>query len=311
MNRFLWLVRREAWEHKAIWIAPAIVIGCLFVLLMVSRAHLGYDVAMSFSDIAPADQIRLHAFAYSIITAIIFLVMGVDGFFYCIDSLYADRADRSVLFWKSLPLSDVEVVLSKFATGAVLVPMVAAAGAIVAQVVVGGGLMAKLALSGSYAGLWLHPMALAGGAAVALVACVAAILWYAPVVAYLMLVSAWAPRAPFLWAVLPPIAAGILESVVMQTSHVRDLVAGRLFGAFETLEPKGAGEVTVGAGSDGANVSGSVHGLGDLARRLGEQDWQGRIADFFSSPDLWVGLVVAALLLAAAIWARRYRAEAS
>ena len=39
MNRFLWLVRREVAEHRAIWIAPAIVIGCLFLLLMLARAH--------------------------------------------------------------------------------------------------------------------------------------------------------------------------------------------------------------------------------------------------------------------------------
>src|SRR6185312_13301312 len=101
----------------------------------------------------------------------------------------ADRADRSVLFWKSLPISDAETVLSKFATGAVVVPLVAAAGAILAQIAVGGGLMAKLALSGEYAGLWLHPQALIGGATAALIGCVAAILWYAPLVAYLMLVS--------------------------------------------------------------------------------------------------------------------------
>lgn len=299
MNRFLWLVRREAWEHKAIWIAPAIVIGCLFALMMVSRAHLGYDVAMSFSDLPRDDQIRLHAFAYSIVTAIVFLVMGVDGFFYCIDSLYADRADRSVLFWKSLPLSDVEVVLSKFATGAVLVPLVAAAGAIVAQVAVGGGLMAKLALSGSYPGLWLHPQALLGGAATAFIACAGAILWYAPVVAYLMLVSAWAPRAPFLWAVLPPVAAAILETVVMQTSYVRDLVASRLFGVYQMLERRESG----GPDED------DTHSLSEFADKLGSIDWSSRLQHFFASPELWLGVLAAGLLLAAAIWVRRYRDE--
>ncbi len=301
MNRFLWLVRREVWEHKAIWIAPAIVIGCLFALLMVARAHLGYDVGLSFSDIPRDGQIRLHLLAYSIVTAIIFLVMGIVCFFYCIDSLYADRADRSVLFWKSMPLSDAETVLSKFATAAVLVPLVAAAGSVIAQVVVGGGLMAKLAISGEYAGLWLHPEALLGGALTALIACVAAILWYAPLVAYLMLVSAWAPRAPFLWAVLPPIAAGVLEMVVMQTSYVRDLVAGRLLGMYQALASRG--------GSDGPGED--VKGLGALAERLEKVDWQARVQDFLASPELWLGVVAAALLLAAAMWVRRYRDETS
>jgi ABC-2 type transport system permease protein len=299
MNRLFWLVRREVWENKAIWIAPAIVIGCLFFLLMVARAHLGYDVGASFSDIPRDGQIRLHLLAYSIVTMIIFLVMGIVCFFYCIDSLYADRADRSVLFWKSLPLSDAETVLSKFATGAVVVPLVATAGSILAQVAVGGGLMAKLAMAGEYAGLWLHPQALLGGALAALVCCVTAILWYAPLVAYLMLVSAWARRAPFLWAVLPPIAAMVLETVVMQTTYVRDFVAGRLLGAYEALATRGPNG---GAGEE-------VKGLAALADRLGKVDWQGRITDFFATPDLWLGLVAAALLLAAAMWVRRYRDE--
>jgi ABC-2 type transport system permease protein len=300
MNRFLWLIRREVWEHKAIWIAPAIVIACLFVLLMFARAHLGYDVGLSFSDIPRDGQIRLHLLAYSIVTAIIFLVMGIVCFFYCIDSLYADRADRSVLFWKSMPLSDAETVLSKFATGAVVVPLVAAAGSVIAQIAVGGGLMAKLAISGQYAGLWLHPQALLGGALTALIACVAAILWYAPLVAYLMLVSAWAPRAPFLWVVLPPIAAGVLETVVMQTSVVREFVVQRLLGMYEALGSRGGG-------APGENVK----GLGALADRLEKVDWQGRVQDFFSTPDLWLGVVAAALLLAAAVWVRRYRDETS
>lgn len=301
MNRFLWMIRREVWEHRAIWIAPAIVIACLFFLLMVARAHLGYDVGLSFADVPRAGQIRLHLLAYSIVTGIIFLVMGVVGFFYCIDSLYADRADRSVLFWKSLPLSDAETVLSKFATGAVVVPLVAAAGAIVAQIAIGGGLMAKLAISGQYAGLWLHPQALLGGALAALICCVTAILWYAPFVAYLMLVSAWARRAPFLWAVLPPIAAMVLETVVMRTSYVRDFVAGRLLGAYEALATRGANG---GTGDE-------VNGLAALADRLGKVDWQGRVQDFLSSPELWLGVVAAALLLAAAMWVRRYRDETS
>jgi ABC-2 type transport system permease protein len=301
MNRFLWMIRREVWEHRAIWIAPAIVIACLFVLLMVARAHLGYDVGLSFNDIPRDGQIRLHLLAYSIVTAIIFLVMGIVGFFYCIDSLYADRADRSVLFWKSLPLSDAETVLSKFATGAVVVPLVATAGSIVAQIAVGGGLMAKLAMAGQYAGLWLHPQALLGGALAALICCVTAILWYAPLVAYLMLVSAWARRAPFLWAVLPPIAAMMLETVVMRTTFVRDFVAGRLLGAYEALATRGPNG---GTGEE-------VNGLAGLAERLGHVDWQGRVSHFLSAPELWLGVVAAALLLAAAMWVRRYRDETS
>jgi ABC-2 type transport system permease protein len=159
--------------------------------------------------------------------------------------------------------------------------------------------MAKFAMAGQYAGLWLHPESLAGGAVLALIACAGAILWYAPLVAYLMLVSAWAPRAPFLWAVLPPIAAAVLETVVLQTSHVRNFVFQRLLGMYETLgsRPDGPGE--------------GDKGLAAFAERLGKMDWHGRVDNYFTTPELWLGLVAAGLLLAAAMWVRRYRDETS
>ena len=167
---------------------------------------------------------------------------------------------------------------------------------------IGGGLMAKFALSGHYPGLWLHPHAIAGGAAMALATCVVAVLWYAPVVSYLMLASAWAPRAPFLWAVLPPVAAAVLEAVVLRTSYVRDLVMERLFGLYAAFGERRP---------DGQPDRGDVNGLAELAERLGEVDWQARVLEFLRSPDLWAGVVVAALLLAAAMWVRRYRDETS
>ncbi len=51
-----------------------------------------------------------------------------------------------------------------------------------------------------------------------------ATLWYAPIVAYLMLASAWAPRSPFLWAVLPPVALVVMEGVLFRTDYVGDFI---------------------------------------------------------------------------------------
>jgi len=297
MNRFIWLIRREVWEHKAVWIAPAILIGCLFGLLIIARTHLGhFDLGASLGSIPQEGQIRLHQFAYSIVAAIVFLVMGIICFFYSIDSLYADRSDRSVLFWKSLPLSDAETVLSKFAMAAVVIPIIALVGSVIAQALIGGGLMAKLAISGQAAGLWLHPQSLAGGALIALVAGVGAMLWYAPMVAYLMLASAWAPRAVFLWAVLPPVAICIVERLVTRSEFFENLFFSRLLGIYSLLE-------------SGAESDEKVDSLADFASRLGQFDFQARVIEFYSSPELWIGLVAAGLLLAAAVWVRRYRDE--
>jgi ABC-2 type transport system permease protein len=299
MNRFLWLVRREVWEHKAIWVAPAIVIGCLALLVLTGHAQLGPIGEGGDSRIldAPRElQLKLLVIVYAGLALVMDMVLGIVAFFYAIDSLYADRRDRSVLFWKSLPLSDAETVLSKFAVAAVLIPLVALAASAVAQLVVAAGGSVRLSMSGLPGGIMWHPEALLGGFGVAFLWSVTAMLWYAPVVAYLMLASAWAPRGPFLWAVLPPVGLWILEQVVVGSEHVGDFITDRLFGLYRLLGQESDGEVN--------RTGGDLH-------KIGEVDLVGSLGDFYASADLWLGVVAAFLLLAGAMWVRRYRDETS
>jgi ABC-2 type transport system permease protein len=293
MSRFLWQVRREVWEHKAIWVAPLIVIGCLALSMLVSRLHLGPDIEIDgiapLAGLSDAKLARLVMIAYAGLTVVVFAVMGIIAFFYAIDALYADRRDRSVLFWKSLPLSDAESVFSKFVVASVLIPMVAAAAAVLAQFVVAAVASARLAMTGfDAAGLLWHPEAILGGLVIALLAGVTAAFWYAPVLAYLMLASSWAPRAPFLWAVLPPVAL-----------IVGDFVGARLFGIARVLRDV--------EGPD-ADPSTDEEVRAEVAR-VADLDVAGNLLEFFRSPELWLGLAAAGLLLAAAIWVRRYRDE--
>lgn len=300
MNRFLWLVRREVWEHKAIWVAPAIVIGCLVLLVLTGNVHLGpfagHGDATVFDEVSREMQLKLLVIVYAGLALVVFMVMGIVAFFYSIDSLYADRRDRSVLFWKSLPLSDVETVLSKFAVAMVVIPLVALAASLVAQLVIAAGGSARLSMGGLPGGVMWEPQALFGGFMVAFLWCVTAMLWYSPVVGYLMLASAWAPRGPFLWAVLPPVGLWVLERVVVGSEYVGDFITGRLFGLYRLLGEQSGGEV---------NRPG-----GDL-EKIGNVDLVGSLREFYASPDLWLGVGAAALLLAAAIWVRRYRDETS
>ena len=302
MNRFFWLIRREVWEHKAIWIAPSVVIACLVLLVITGNVHLGPIGTMegndTFGAFPPDVQQKLLLIAYAGLALVVDMVMGIIAFFYALDSLYADRRDRSVLFWKSLPLSDSETVLSKFAVAAVVIPLVSLLGAFVAQFVVAAGGSAKLAMSGMSAGIMWQPEAILGGMTVAFLWCVTAILWYAPVIAYLMLASAWAPKGPFLWAVLPPVAILLLERVVLYSQYASDFIAGRLFGLYKLL-----GRREDGGASDAADAS--------AVTKLSNIDMVGSLKEFYSSPDLWLGVVAAGLLLAAAMWVRRYRDETS
>jgi ABC-2 type transport system permease protein len=224
------------------------------------------------------------------------MVMGIVAFFYALDALYADRRDRSVLFWKSLPLSDAETVLSKFAVAILVIPLVALAASLVAQLVVAAGGAARLSFSGIPGGIMWQPEALYGGFAVAFLWCVTAILWYAPVVGYLMLASAWAPRGPFLWAVLPPVGLWIGERAVVGSEYVGDFITERLFGLYRLLGERPEGEAN--------------RADGDI-EKIGSVDLVGSLREFYAAPDLWLGLLAAALLLAGAMWVRRYRDETS
>ena len=298
MSRFFWLVRREIWEHKAIWVVPLIVLACLLLAVLTGNVHLGpfgaVDATTPFGALPQEKQTKLLLVVYLGLAFVVYLVMGVIAFFYALDSLYADRRDRSVLFWKSLPLSDAETVLSKFTVAVVAIPIVALIGSLLAQLIVAGGGSAMLAMSGAnVATLWQHDATI-GALTAVFVACGTAMLWYAPLVAYLMLASAWAPKGPFLWAVLPPVALTVLEKVILGTSHVGNFVAARIKGPLRLLE-------------SGIQTSAN----GDTTLHLSQLDLAGGLRKFYSSPELWLGLVAAGLLLAAAIWVRRYRDETS
>jgi ABC-2 type transport system permease protein len=303
MSRFIWLVRREIWEHKAIWVAPLIVLACLVLATLTGNVHLGpigsMDAGTSLGSLPEEKQVQLLLIVYAGLAFVMDWVLGIVAFFYALDSLYADRRDRSVLFWKSLPLSDAETVLSKFAVAAVVIPLVALTGAVLAQVVIAAGGSVKLAMAGQAAGIMWHPQAIAGGMAIAALWCVTAMLWYAPVIGYLMLASAWAPRGPFLWAVLPPAGLFILERVLLYTNHVGDFIKDRLFGVLRLVRPERVAEVDPQTGDQ----------VRDEVIKLSELDLGKSLADFYTSADLWLGVLAAALLIAAAMWVRRYRDE--
>lgn len=337
MSRFFWLVRREFWETRAIWIAPVVVLGLLAVVAATGNINLG-DADLGgverFSELSPEQrdeirdklerelgdqgaavfdrlergehgsllallpeqkQVALISVAYSMLAVLMFIVLGSIAAFYALDALYADRRDRSVLFWKSLPLSDLETVLSKYFVAIVAIPLVAIAASVAAQLVVATGGSIKLALTGGPAALMWSPQALGAGLATAVVFGLVSIMWYAPIVAYLMLASAWAPKAPFLWAVLPPAAALVLERITTGTDHLGDFLVWRLFGPFKAI------------GGDDSDTPGLVVDSGNLSAAAGTL--LERIGGLLLSPSTLLGLAAAALLIAAAIWLRRYRED--
>src|SRR5206468_3871621 len=151
----------------------------------------------------------------------------VMGIFYTIDTFYGERRDRSILFWKSLPVSDLTTVLSKFAIPIVVVPMVSFAITLLTQFCM--LLLSSVILAGSGAGIatiWTG-MLFHGSSALFYHLLTIHGFWYAPLYAWLLLISAWAPRVPFLWALLPPFVIYGVEKIAFNTKHFLNLLRYR------------------------------------------------------------------------------------
>lgn len=207
----------------------------------------------------------------------------VIGAFYCLEALSSERRDRSILFWKSLPVSDLTTVLSKASIPLVILPLIAVAAILAMQLTLLLLSIVALLVQGQGAGtLWgevqLFRMWLA-----LLYSMVLITLWHAPIYALLLLVSGWARRTAVLWAVLPLLALGVLEKLTMDTLHVAAFVQHRLAGWY----------------AQGFAIQGQEHVPFDPLTPL----TPGR---FLVMPGLWIGLGLAVVFLAAAVRLRRY-----
>jgi ABC-2 type transport system permease protein len=304
MNHLALLVRREFWEHRAFVFAPAVVAAFLVLIALTGgifgQVHMGElpKGLMSHPDLMEKAP-KVLAVALGTLTMPFLIVMCVVTVFYLLDSLYADRRDRTVLFWKSLPVSDQETVLSKLATAAVAMPVLIFVGALITAVLV--ALIASVRLSWE-AGwqIWplvWNPSVWFPAMALLLYMLVVGVLWYLPIFAWLLLVSASAGRAVMLWAALPPLGLMFLEKLVFGTAYFAKLLAYRLGGWTDlalNTSAKGDHAMII----DGERIPFSSH----LAEVLDP-------ATYFTSTGLWLGLIVAAGLVWATILIRRHRSE--
>jgi ABC-2 type transport system permease protein len=232
MNRsntvYLTLVKRELWEHRSLWIAPLVVAGLCLYFAIVGAVFGNANISMG--DAPP----RFHMSGEGAVirgmmgmATPMFGVMGIVTFVYLLDCLYAERKDRSILFWKSLPVSDAVTVLSKFAVAMVIVPLAVFVLTLVTYVLV--HIVMSIGIpgfselgGGAHASDWISaPVRLLG-------LLVASLLWYSPLAAWYMLASVTAKRAPILWASLPPVAIGVAEGILFQTRHFWSFLRYRL-----------------------------------------------------------------------------------
>jgi ABC-2 type transport system permease protein len=286
---FYWSVRRELWENRSLYIAPLIVAGVIvfgFLCTSVSLPERRRAV-LQLNDVARArNAIEM---PYDIAAVMIMFTTFIVGVFYCLDALYGERRDRSILFWKSLPVSDRTTVLSKIVIPLVALPFISFAIIVTTQLMIFLISSVVLLFAGISPGTTLAHINLFQNMVILVYGLIAASLWHAPTYSWALLVSAWVKRAAFLWAVLPVIAIGFFEKITFGTQYFYLMMRYRFTSwAAEAFALK-------------PNPN-SVHGTPILDSL--SQLTPGR---YLSTPALWIGLLFATLCLAATIRVRRYR----
>ena len=280
---FYWSVRRELWENRSIYIAPFIVAAVELFGFLISSIGLP-ERRRAVLLFEPAKARAAIEVPYDVAAIMLILTAFVVGLFYCLDALYGERRERSILFWKSLPVSDRTTVLSKTSVPLVVLPLVTFVTIVITQLLMLLWTSVLLVTHGmSPASTWTY-LPLFQQCLVLLYGLTAIATWHAPIYGWALLVSGWARRATFLWAVLPVIAIAVFEKITFDTSHFAALVKDRL----------------LGFAPNAFDFHGRLHPTIDSLAQL----TPGR---YLSTPGLWLGLVFAVICIAAAIRLRRYR----
>lgn len=301
-NTMFALLKREVWEHRTFWIVPSVIAGLIITLfawamIVVMPREVGYArwvekmMRANNTELGDLGSIFIPGLAAPFFVMMVF-VIG----FYLLDALYSERRDRSILFWKSLPVTDTVTVLSKWATALVVFPFIVFAIIVALSIVMSllAGIFVLFGGGNPWTLVWQH-FGLFSGIGQVLLGFYVQALWYLPVMGWLLLASAWAKKAPFLWATLLPVGVMILEEMFLDTNRFFYLVTGRLvpFSGSEGLA--GLGRRFEGFGGN-VQIDATFFNVSVLG-------------ELFTTPAFWTGLVFAAVCTGAAIWLRRYRDE--
>jgi ABC-2 type transport system permease protein len=319
MNTMKWLLKREFWEHKGGFFWAPIIVSLIVTVITAGSVLIGVtkgseasikingqvvtNLADRFSGEEKAAVVEQFASGYMASAVPLLFVLAFTVFFYCLNALYDERKDRSVLFWKSLPITDGATVLSKIAMALGFAPIMAIFfGTILALLVVtfiglGAAVMGVNIFGGvlSSSALYLAPLQI-----VAMLPIYA--LWALPTVGWLLMVGAWARSKPFLWAVgTPLLTVGLIAWFNKMLSFGWDIdwmwkyIVGR-------------GLLSVTPGSWFAYLPHDLKRTNlmeplDMGSRL-VQSWQQ-----LTTPNLWIGVAVGAAMIYIAIRLRRWKDE--
>lgn len=318
MKTMKWLIRREFWENKGMFFWAPVIVSALLVLSLggsmiygISKGTIhvndGENLTQALAGMTAAQTADLAsavASTYMSVSAPLYIMFAFVAFFYCLGALYEERRDRSILFWKSLPVSDGQTVASKIATTLLVAPLIT----IAASILMAGTLLLILCTSMLVAGFNIFGLVLGNSAVYTspfafLAMMPVYVLWALPTVGWLMMVSSWARSKVFLWAVGVPL---LTMGIAKWATHLYNLtwnidwfnqqvilrsLGGLLPGNWLMFEHIPADKLH--------HANGSLDLGGVVA-----QSWS-----TLASPSVWIGAAVGVAMILVAVRMRRWKDE--
>lgn len=315
VNKLKVLMRREYWENRgAFRNTPAIL-----SLITISFMLMGLVIKIRFDNEGYTFREAMRFFAsqseamrgYEVTQSLMALsgffvfVMSIVIFFYLLGSLYDDRKDKSILFWKSLPASDELTIASKLFSAMFVIPVIFWLFLIATEIIMMGigGMMVWSADQNPWT-LVFGPAEPLKAWGLVLAGWLANSFWMLPVYSWLLLVSSKAPRVPMLFAILPPVILSVLQAWIgfLRTFQLQDNVLGITSKWIANSPAILAGQITPD-GDQGGNVSVSL-GM-PVTSTFDHAPTLANMLDRLFSQQMLFGLIVAAVFLFAALWFRR------
>lgn len=322
MKAFYTLLQREYWENRGSFAFTPIGIGCFFIAILIfalfgSESFMndanremgsiggininglnisGFDffagMTKEFATVPLEQRINIWTIAFYGLSALFMVVLVFVSVFYLLGALYDDRRDRSILFWKSLPVSDLMTVTSKIAVVFFVLPILFTAGIFLTYfaIMIIASIVALISGGSIWASIW-EPAPFLSVPLSILYAHIIHTMWAAPIIGWLLFVSSWTKRKPILVAIIPLAAISFLELYYNRSTYFVTTTWERLLGWFAPVEV----------------TSGRHIGSGSML----EDHWNiyGQASSLLGTTDMWVGLLIGGAFFAGAVFVRRYRDE--
>jgi ABC-2 type transport system permease protein len=257
-------IKKELWEFNGMlkWV-PITLAGVFIFIPLLSLILNGIDTQAvlaelkavlaevnKLTELQKSDRLSEIFFVSAMALFTPFIAIGfIVQIYYFVTCLFDERRDQSVMFWRSLPVSDEMTIASKLLTGAIVIPVIFFAAATALMVLmVGLAIVACVVLSvGFDISLWgmLASSNILSGVGYIWLTLVPIAIWLLPLYSWLMLASIYANKAPFLWAVLPIVALLVIEAIVVHYLHLSQPFFGHFLMDYFSITPDHFAEASI------------------------------------------------------------------